>query len=269
MGAPEFRLPALHVLRQVVARKRTSEKAEDYDALMDKAASLLLAGCQKLGLLQPGGFMPAALSEQLGAEGELEEFGQRLAGVLTTLGEMHYKCLAKSGDRRTQYLTQMLALTRHPSVHLSSLCLPLWAALLRDALPHPHAGGSAMGPAKAAADAAAAAAAAGGGGGAAAAAPKTGSITLPPECLTALVSAMGEQLPRVVMSPDVTDVPLAFDSHAEYKEFSSQYKGLAKQARCLCLGHPWLRASRVSAHMLATAGHVAGILLFPRPLAPL
>jgi len=43
---------------QIVARKRTTERAEDYDALMDKVAALLLAGCQKLGLLQPNGTLP-------------------------------------------------------------------------------------------------------------------------------------------------------------------------------------------------------------------
>ena len=43
---------------QIVTRKRTTERAEDYDALMDKVAALLLAACQKLGLLQPSGVLP-------------------------------------------------------------------------------------------------------------------------------------------------------------------------------------------------------------------
>ena len=48
----------VHACMQIVARKRTTERAEDYDALMDKVAALLLAGCQKLGLLQPNGSLP-------------------------------------------------------------------------------------------------------------------------------------------------------------------------------------------------------------------
>jgi hypothetical protein len=39
----------------VVARRRTNEKASDYEGLMDKVGTLLLGGCQKLGLLQPSG----------------------------------------------------------------------------------------------------------------------------------------------------------------------------------------------------------------------
>ena len=41
-----------------MSRRRTTERAEDYDALMDKVALLLLAACQKQGLLQPGGTLP-------------------------------------------------------------------------------------------------------------------------------------------------------------------------------------------------------------------
>ena len=44
----------------------------------------------------------------------------------------------------------MLVFSRHPSLHLSSLALPLWAALLREALPH-VSGGSMLSPATAAA----------------------------------------------------------------------------------------------------------------------
>ncbi len=43
---------------QIVSRRRTSERVEEYDALMDKAGALLLADCQKQGFLQPGGSFP-------------------------------------------------------------------------------------------------------------------------------------------------------------------------------------------------------------------
>lgn len=91
----------------LVSTPQTSPPALLPDALMDKAAQLLLAECQKLGLLQPGGFIPTELSAQLEAEGELEEFGLQLCDVLAALGEHHYKCLEKNSERRNLYLTQV------------------------------------------------------------------------------------------------------------------------------------------------------------------
>lgn len=229
-----------------MSRKRTSERAEDYDGLMDQAAALLLADCQKQGFLQPGGVLPPALAAELDVEGSLEEFGQRLCGVLVALGENHFKCLERGGDRRNMYLQQMLAFTRHTNVQLSALVLPLWMQLLRDALPNVH-GGAAVSPATAAAAAAAAAAAgrqAGGpsspSGAAAAAVAAAGhagpgpirppSISIPPELCQALLGVMSEQLPRVVLPAEegTSDFPPQFDSHADYKEFCSFYKGSVK-----------------------------------------
>ncbi len=162
---------------QIVSRKRTTEKASDYEGLMDKTAALILAACQKMGLLQPGGTLPpgsifrypvereqissflsqpahllppaSGLSSELDADGSLGEFGQRLCGVLVSLGEEHFKCLSGE-ERRNMYLQQMLVFSRHPSLQLSALSLPLWACLLRDALPH-VCGGTTLSPATAAA----------------------------------------------------------------------------------------------------------------------
>ena len=47
---------------QIAERKRTTERAEDYEALMDKLAAMLLAGCQRLGLLLPGGVLPPGVA---------------------------------------------------------------------------------------------------------------------------------------------------------------------------------------------------------------
>ena len=58
--------------------------------------------------------------------------------------------LLPQGDRRVMYLQQMLVFSRHPNLQLSSLALPLWSSLLREALPH-LSGGATVSPATAAA----------------------------------------------------------------------------------------------------------------------
>ena len=51
--------------------------------------------------------MLAGLSADLDVDGILEEFGQRLCGVLAALGEGHFKCFTRQGDRRNMYLQQV------------------------------------------------------------------------------------------------------------------------------------------------------------------
>ncbi|GAX73215.1 hypothetical protein CEUSTIGMA_g668.t1 [Chlamydomonas eustigma] len=239
LDSAEFRLQALDVLKQVVARRRTNEKASDYDGLMDKVGALLLGGCQKLGLLQPSGVLPQALSSDLDHEGSLEEFGQKLCSVLVGLGEVHFKCLSGE-NRRNMFLQQVIVFTRHPSLHLSSITLPLWAALLREALPH-VCGGTSLSPATAEAAVKSGEALLPSGLGAVSDVASTGAaapvirpptITMPKECCQALISVMMEQLPRVVLPPEETtgDFPvIMFESFSEYKDFCSNYKGFAKQ----------------------------------------
>jgi len=50
----------------------------------------------------------AALSAEMDSEGALEEFGQRLCGVLSALGEGHFKCFSQQGDRRNLFLQQVI-----------------------------------------------------------------------------------------------------------------------------------------------------------------
>ena len=57
--------PFIHIHAQIAERKRTTERCEDYDALMDKLAAMLLAGCQRLGLLLPGGVLPPGVDQVL------------------------------------------------------------------------------------------------------------------------------------------------------------------------------------------------------------
>ena len=58
------------------------------------------------GSLHPSSML-AGLSADLDVDGILEEFGQRLCGVLAALGEGHFKCFTRQGDRRNMYLQQV------------------------------------------------------------------------------------------------------------------------------------------------------------------
>ena len=87
---------------QIVARKRTTERAEDYDALMDKVAALLLAGCQKLGLLQPNGTLPQ------GGQGNRESIRVDACGVARgpPMGPRAGHASAVGGSNRTDAWTR-------------------------------------------------------------------------------------------------------------------------------------------------------------------
>jgi len=234
LTAVDFRLQALDVLKQIVGRRRATEQQKDYEALMDKVATLLLDQCTKQGLLAPGAQLPAGLSKELDYGGSLEEFGKRLCTTLVGLGDGHFQCLA-TDERRLQYLQQMLVFTRHPYLLLSSLSLPLWAQLLRDALP--HVGGAAgVAPSLVSPMTASAMMQAGAAGDGAPNSPngrsvKMPSIKIPVECCQMLLGIMVEQMQKVVLASDegVNDFPPAFDSHLDYKEFCSNYRGMAKQ----------------------------------------
>ena len=53
-------------------------------------------------------FVYEAISAELESEGSLQEFGLRLCGVLSALGEGHFKCFSQQGDRRNLFLQQVL-----------------------------------------------------------------------------------------------------------------------------------------------------------------
>lgn len=232
---PDLKMLAVDVLRQVSGRKRTSEGHEEYDALMDKCASVLLSSCQHLGFITQDGSMVPSVSTAIDSDGPMEELGLRVCSTLVTLGENHFKCISSHGGeaRRDAFLAQCLAFTRHPNLLISTLTLPLWSSLLRDALPNIQ-GGSTVSPAVAAA----AASSSQSSPGQSLPGIRQASIHVPPECCKSLMNVVVEQMPRVLIvstsqrpseADEVTDWPPTFNTMQEWKEFASSQKGHLKQ----------------------------------------
>ncbi|MEW5319093.1 MAG: hypothetical protein WDW38_010263 [Sanguina aurantia] len=262
-SALEFRLDALDVLKQIASRRRSSEKVvEDIASVMEKLGTALLASSQRMGLLPAmGESLPAAMSAQLDHEGELEEFGKRLSTTLAVFGELHFRSLGAGSQLQTMFLQQMLVFSRHPHLLLSVTTLPLWSALLREAIPVDrtvNANGSIVATAAAAPagehEASAAATAAAAAAAVAAAQRAATLVSLPEEACSVLIITMAEQLQRVVLQdtvirpppptsgpspsspttqrpaspPHEHTVPDFMESFAEWKEFAATYRGSAK-----------------------------------------
>ena len=247
MEGTDFKMLAVDVLRQVSSRKRTSEGHEEYDSLMDKCGSVLFSGCQQLGFITQEGGMAPSVSLAVESEGSMEELGLRMCSTIVCLGENHFKCLISHGGdaRRDAFLALILAFTRHPNLLVSTLTLPLWSSLLRDALPNIQ-GGSIVSPAAAAAAASSSAV------NPSLPTIRQASIHVPPECCKSLMNVVVEQMPRVLIvssssaqnsseSGDSGEIPLSFNSPQDWKDFASSYKGHLKQmlrlATHLCPEH--------------------------------
>jgi hypothetical protein len=74
----------------------------------------------------------------LSYEGDSEDYGRSLVGVIVQLADNHWS-MAGTMERRYALMQQMLGFTRHPYMQLSWDALGFWAALLKDAGVYPGA----------------------------------------------------------------------------------------------------------------------------------
>eukprot|EP00775_Hariotina_reticulata_P009038 gene9038-9209_t len=85
LNIPDFRDPALAVVKQIVGRKpgRDPEEQDAYAALMSKVADALCGAAAAL-LANP------AVQQELGAEGSSEEYGRRFCSVVAAFADVHW-----------------------------------------------------------------------------------------------------------------------------------------------------------------------------------
>jgi hypothetical protein len=125
-------LPVAHTLQ--LASRKVGKEPQEHDAAMvlfhQVSGALLDATNQLLG-------RPDA-EVALSYEGDSEDYGRSLVGVIVQLADNHW-CMAGTMDRRYALMQQMLGFTRHPYMQLSSDALLFWAALLKDAGVYPGA----------------------------------------------------------------------------------------------------------------------------------
>lgn len=156
INTPDFREPALELLRQVGERKQAQEEATTYRAAMQHTGTALMAAAAAvLGPEQAG---------ELDVDGVLDEYGRRLCDTMALFGIAHFRDGMQSPEARITFLQQvrrrrgaylvhgcpcvvvqmapdahtprttplqMLAFARHPYLLLSAAALPFWVDLLR------------------------------------------------------------------------------------------------------------------------------------------
>jgi hypothetical protein len=122
----------VHTLQ--LASRKVGKEPQEHEAAMvlfhQVSGALLDATNQLLG--RPDA--EAALSY----EGDSEDYGRSLVGVIVQLADNHWS-MAGTMERRYALMQQMLGFTRHPYMQLSWDALGFWAALLKDAGVYPGA----------------------------------------------------------------------------------------------------------------------------------
>lgn len=205
INTPQFRGPALEILRQISQRKKTTEAQDVYEALMGRLAGALIAVAGPL--LQP------SMQGELDFEGTLEEFGKRLCSTMVLFGDNHFACMTPV-DQKYLYLQLMLGFTRHPYLELSYPTLPFWNQILRDSLPTTTTPSPAKLPTSASGSPGP---------------PPAPAFVVPVDCCQALVGTLATQLLQVVLHNEESGtVPPYMDSHQEYKELCGNYRGSVK-----------------------------------------
>eukprot|EP00878_Enallax_costatus_P015861 GHUV01016625.1.p1 GENE.GHUV01016625.1~~GHUV01016625.1.p1 ORF type:complete len:469 (+),score=88.17 GHUV01016625.1:174-1580(+) len=127
LGVPDFRDPALAVVKQIVGRKpsKDPEEIEAYGSLMSKVGDAL---CQAAGALLA---IPNA-QDELGIEGSAEEYGRRLCGVVAAFADHHWSQMSSVQQQHT-LLRHMLEYVRHPHLPLATVALSFWGTMMREA----------------------------------------------------------------------------------------------------------------------------------------
>lgn len=190
LNTQDFRMLACDTLKQLSHRRQDKETSETYNSAMAATGEALVQAASAL--------LAQQAQEQLGFEGDSDEFGQRLCDTMAEFGSSHLHCLP-SHDNKILFLQQMLAFTQHPYMLLSSKALPLWIVLLS---PRDNAAKQESQP------------------------PKPSHSLLPLECVSALLDLAGEQLRKGVgFSTDPSDFPPYFADHQDYKDFCISYRG--------------------------------------------
>lgn len=99
ISTPDFREPALELLRQVGERKQAQEEGTTYRAAMqDTGAALMAAAAAVLGPEQAG---------ELDVDGALDEYGRRLCDTMALFGIAHFRNGIQSPEARITFLQQV------------------------------------------------------------------------------------------------------------------------------------------------------------------
>ena len=230
----DLRLCAADVLRGVVGRKQAQEDPGEYGAAMAAAGGALVGAASAL-LASP------TAAAALDYDGDLDEYGLRLADALASFGGAHLGKLPAEEARRA-CVGALLALSRHPYLPLAGRAVAVWPHLLASA------GGGGGG---------------GGGGGASTPSPTPSRHhALPPDAVSALVDLAADGL-RAAAAAAAADeataaVPPYYDSFADWRAAVLDHRtALARVARgCAALAPgPALEAAgrRVAGALAAVA----------------
>eukprot|EP00891_Asterochloris_glomerata_P003358 jgi/Astpho2/3358/Aster-x1142 len=233
LTTPEFRMTACDVLRQLASRSQSKEDLITFKRVMDatgdalmRAASAVLAGS----------------AAELGFEGALDDFGQRLCDSMAIFGAAHFHCLSTQ-EKKTLFLQQMLAFTQNSYLLLSSKALPLWVALLTASTPSPN----------------------GKEGGKDKRAPDPAHSVIPLDCVSALMDLAGTQVHGARVPDEDEEIPPFFDTYLDYKDFCVGYRSELSQVVRLTSTLLPEAALQAAQHRLKTVLQICGAVAGPQP----